>query len=72
MTFKRIEDIDAWQKARLLTGAVYRATREGEFARDFGLRDQMRRAAVSIMANIALIPHICRMLQKLINHLEES
>ena len=52
-TFKRFEDILAWQKAREVTKLVYSATRTGEFARDFGLRDQIRRSSVSIMANIA-------------------
>ena len=52
-TFKRFEDIHAWQKARELTGQVYSITKQGEFARDFSLRDQIRRASVSIMANIA-------------------
>jgi four helix bundle protein len=52
-TFKKFEDIQAWQKARKATKKVYEATRASEFARDFGLRDQVRRASVSIMANIA-------------------
>ena len=52
-TLKRFEDIDAWQRARTLTKAVYQVTSSGEFARDYGLRDQIRRAAVSIMSNIA-------------------
>ncbi len=52
-TFKRFEDIQAWQKARLVTKAIYKVTNEGGFAKDFGLRDQVRRASVSIMANIA-------------------
>ncbi len=52
-TIVRFEDIDAWQTARELTGLVYKLTRSGEFARDFGLRDQMQRASVSIMSNIA-------------------
>ncbi|MCW5959749.1 MAG: four helix bundle protein [Pyrinomonadaceae bacterium] len=52
-TIRRFEDIGAWQKARKLTFSVYKLTREGEFSRDFGLRDQIRRASVSIMANIA-------------------
>jgi four helix bundle protein len=52
-TFKRFEDIVTWQKAREATKSVYMNTRDGEFARDFGLRDQLRRASVSIMANIA-------------------
>ena len=52
-TIRRFEDIEAWQKARALTQAVYACSASGTFAKDFGLRDQMRRAAVSIMANIA-------------------
>ena len=50
---ERFEDFIAWQKARALTAKVYKATGDGEFARDFGLKDQIRRAAVSIMSNIA-------------------
>lgn len=49
----RFEDILAWQKARELTREVYRLSAEGAFARDFGLRDQLRRASVSIMLNVA-------------------
>ena len=52
-TFKRFEDILAWQKAREVTKLVYAVTKTGLFARDFGLRDQIRRSSVSIMANIA-------------------
>jgi len=52
-TFKRFEDIFAWQKARETTKLIYRATSDGSFSKDFGLRDQLRRASVSIMANIA-------------------
>jgi four helix bundle protein len=50
---ERFEDILAWQKARILTKAVYSSTTVGAFARDFGLKDQIQRAAVSTMANIA-------------------
>lgn len=50
---ERFEDLIAWQKARELTAAVYRVTVTGSFAKDFGLRDQIRRASVSIMSNIA-------------------
>lgn len=50
---RRFEDLIAWQKARELTKRVYEVTGSGHFARDFGLRDQVRRASVSIMANIA-------------------
>jgi four helix bundle protein len=52
-TFRSFEDIQAWQKARKVTKMVYEMTGEGNFARDYGLRDQIRRASVSIMANIA-------------------
>lgn len=52
-TFKKFEDIKAWQKARKATRAVYEATGDIRFSRDFGLRDQIQRASVSIMANIA-------------------
>jgi four helix bundle protein len=50
---QRFEDLIAWQKARLLTAAVYRVTAKGPFARDFKLRDQICDAAASIMSNIA-------------------
>ena len=52
-TFKRLEEIEAWKKARELVNMVYNVTGEGDFARDFGLRDQIRRASVSVMSNIA-------------------
>jgi len=50
---ERFEDIVAWQKARILTKDIYAAARIGGFARDFGLKDQIQRASVSIMSNIA-------------------
>lgn len=53
MAFKKFEEILAWQKARLVTKRVYEITAGGQFAKDFGLRDQIRRSSVSIMANIA-------------------
>jgi four helix bundle protein len=52
-TFKRFEDIQAWQKARQATRLIYEITTKGRFAHDYGLRDQLQRASVSIMANIA-------------------
>lgn len=52
-TAKRFEDLEVWQKAKELTNLIYGFSSLGAFARDFGLRDQMRRAAVSIMSNIA-------------------
>lgn len=50
---KGFEDLIAWQKARELTAAIYRITRESELRRDSALSGQMQRAAVSIMSNIA-------------------
>jgi four helix bundle protein len=50
---ERFEEIEAWQVARKLTNVIYVASSNGKFARDFGLRDQIRRSAVSIMSNIA-------------------
>jgi four helix bundle protein len=52
-TIERFEDIEAWQLAREMTKAIYAISNDGAFARDFGLRDQIRRASVSIMSNIA-------------------
>lgn len=49
----RFEDLIAWQKARRLTQEVYRLSGEPAFASDRALRDQIRRASVSIMSNIA-------------------
>lgn len=51
--FKKFEEIQAWQKARKATKLIYEITSGGNFSKDFGLRDQIRRAAVSVMANIA-------------------
>ena len=51
--FNKFEEIIAWQKARDITLQVYRTTSNGHFAKDYRLRDQIRRASVSIMANIA-------------------
>jgi four helix bundle protein len=50
---KSFEEIEAWRNARKLTEQVYTLTNKGNFARDFGLKEQIRRAAVSIMSNIA-------------------
>jgi four helix bundle protein len=52
-TFRSFVEIEAWQKARELTGLVYVATRSAGFSKDFALRNQVRRASISIMANIA-------------------
>jgi len=50
---ERFEDIEAWKKARVLVKEIYQTTGGGKFAKDFSLRDQIRRAAVSIISNIA-------------------
>jgi four helix bundle protein len=50
---RRFEDIEAWQKARELVREVYRMCADGRLSRDFGLRDQLCRAAVSSMSNVA-------------------
>jgi len=52
-TIERFEDIEAWQQARILVNDVYAATNGRAFSRDYGLRNQIRRAAVSIPSNIA-------------------
>ncbi len=52
-TFKSFEEIEAWQKGRELTREVYIVSNQGSFSKDFGLRDQIRKASVSIMSNIA-------------------
>ncbi len=49
----KFEDLIAWQEARKLVKMVYKVTSDGAFARDFGLKDQIQRAAVSAMTNIA-------------------
>jgi four helix bundle protein len=49
----RFEEIESWKTARQLTLLIYKLADQGAFARDFGLKDQIRRAAVSVMSNIA-------------------
>jgi four helix bundle protein len=51
--FRRFEDIKAWQKARELVREVYEVCSQGGFTKDFGLKDQICRAAVSAMSNVA-------------------
>jgi four helix bundle protein len=52
-TITRFEEIDAWVTARELTRLIYALTDQGNFAKDFGLKNQIQRASVSIMSNIA-------------------
>jgi four helix bundle protein len=51
--FRSFEEITAWQQGRELVREVYRVTSTGSFRKDYGLRDQIRRAAVSVVSNIA-------------------
>ena len=53
MAFRRFEDIEAWQLGRKLNREVYAVSGRGPFGRDFGLRDQIRRASISTTSNIA-------------------
>ena len=53
MKITRFEEIESWKESRELTRNIYSLTMEKKFSRDFGLRDQIQRASVSIMSNIA-------------------
>ncbi|MFH1645668.1 MAG: four helix bundle protein [Candidatus Omnitrophota bacterium] len=53
MKIVRFEDIDAWKESRKLVNMVYDLTTKDKFSRDFGLRDQIQRAAVSCMSNVS-------------------
>ena len=50
---QRFEDMQGWQEARKLVKMIYAVTNKDLFSKDFGMRDQIRRAAVSTMANIS-------------------
>jgi four helix bundle protein len=50
---KKFEDIESWKRARSFAKSIYEVTASGKFAHDFGLKDQIRRASVSILSNIA-------------------
>ena len=52
-TWKSFEEIEAWKESSRLVCEVYRVTREGEFSRDFALRDQIRKSAISVPSNIS-------------------
>lgn len=52
-SISNFEDIDSWQKSRLLTKKIYEITETGKFSEDYGLKDQVQRASVSVMSNIA-------------------
>ncbi len=53
VSITKFEDLIAWQEARALVKSVYKITLDGAFAKDFGMRDQIQRASVSVMTNIA-------------------
>ena len=53
MSAKYFEDLEVWILSRELTNKIYSVSNDSRFAKDFGLRDQIRRASVSIMSNIA-------------------
>ena len=50
---EQFEDIDAWKEARALTNMIYKVSEEGQFLKDFSLKNQARSASVSVMSNIA-------------------
>ena len=52
-SIKRFEDVEAWKQGRELTRRIYQITSQSQFTRDYALRDQIRRAAISITSNIA-------------------
>jgi len=52
-TYNSFDDLPVWQKARELGVSIYKATSEGKLKKDYGLKDQIRRAAVSVSSNIA-------------------
>lgn len=49
----RFEEIEGWKTARQLTNVIYKFSEQGMFSKDYGLKDQIRRASVSVMSNIA-------------------
>lgn len=50
---ERFEDMEAWQKARKLTKNIYSITKSNGFSKDFALKNQIRKASISVMSNIA-------------------
>ena len=53
MRIEKFEDIESWKLGRELTKDIYRITKLNNFSKDYGLKDQIQRASVSIMANIS-------------------
>ena len=52
-TYNSFEDLPVWQEAKKLAVIIYKQTAQDKLKKDFGLRDQIQRAAVSISSNIA-------------------
>jgi len=52
-TIERFEDLEAWKRARSFAKLIHTISGNGDFGRDFTLRDQIRRAAISVVSNIA-------------------
>lgn len=50
---ENFEDLECWREARKLVGMIYKETKEPPFSKDYGLKEQIQRAAVSVMGNIA-------------------
>ncbi|MBN1831207.1 MAG: four helix bundle protein [Deltaproteobacteria bacterium] len=55
---EKFEDMEVWQQARSIAKAVYIHSREGQFSRDYGLREQIQRTAVSIMSNTCPVKYL--------------
>ncbi|MBK7107138.1 MAG: four helix bundle protein [Ignavibacteriae bacterium] len=53
MKIEKFEDIESWKEARILVNNIYNATNNNKFSKDFGLKDQIQRSAVSVMANVS-------------------
>ncbi len=53
MRIEKFEEIESWKLARELTKEIYKLTKQNNFSKDFGLKDQIQRASVSILANIS-------------------
>ena len=52
MKILKFEDLEIWKLSLKITKAIYDLTSEGKFSKDFGLRDQIRRAMISVSSNI--------------------
>ncbi len=52
-TIKRFEDLESWKNARIFVKNIYKATANSDVQNDYGFQDQIRRASISVMNNIA-------------------